>query len=86
MPVTDRSSSINAVLGSHDFFVTVKPASLTIKWQFVKMSPYDYLFLRSRRLTVASSQDPNGRHDVICMIPLTNGIGAVETANSPDGV
>jgi len=55
-------------------------------WTFVKMSPYDYLFLRSRRLTVASSQDPNGRHDVIACIPLTKGIGAVETANSPDGV
>ena len=57
-----------------------------IVWAFVKMAPYDYLFLRSRRLTVASSQDPNGRHDVIACIPLTKGIGAVETANSPDGV
>ena len=55
-------------------------------WGFVKMSPYDYLFLRSRRLTVTSSQDPNGRHDVIACIPLTKGIGAVEEARSPDGV
>jgi hypothetical protein len=55
-------------------------------WTFVKMSPYDYLLLRSRRLTVASSQDPMGRHDVIACIPLTRGIGAMETANSPDGV
>ena len=55
-------------------------------WTFVKMSPYDYLFLRSRRLTVASSQDPMGRHDVIACIPLTRGVGAMETANSPDGV
>jgi len=55
-------------------------------WTFVKMSPYDYLFLRSRKLTVTNSQDPVGRHDVIACIPLVNGIGAVETASSPDGV
>ena len=55
-------------------------------WTFVKMSPYDYLFLRSRRLTVASSLDPGGRHDVIAQLPLTRGVGAVETASSPDGV
>ena len=55
-------------------------------WTFVKMSPYDYLFLRSRRLTVTNSQDPVGRHDVIACIPLVNGIGAVEMASSPDGV
>jgi hypothetical protein len=78
--------SINAVLGtSFNYYVTSNPATFTIKWNFVKMSPYDYLFLRSRRLTV-SSEDPNGRHDVIACIPLTKGIGAVETASSPDGV
>ena len=58
----------------------------TIVWTFVKMAPYDYLFLRSRRLTVASSQCPVGRHDVICMLPLVRGVGAVETSSSPDGV
>ena len=78
--------SIATVLGSYNFYATVNPATYIIKWHFVKMSPYDYLFLRSRRLTVANSQDPNGRHDVIACIPLINGIGAIETANSPDGV
>ena len=72
--------SLGAVLG----------ASTTVGsdhvWTFVKMSPYDYLFLRSRRLTVASSLDPSGRHDVIAQIPLTRGVGAVETASNPDGV
>ena len=50
------------------------------------MAPYEYLFLRSRRLTIDSCQDPNGRHDVIAQIPLTRGIGAVETGKTPDGV
>ena len=50
------------------------------------MSPYDYLFLRSRRLTVENSHDPLGRHDVLLRVPLVKGIGSVETASSPDGV
>ena len=78
--------SINTILGDYNFYVTSNPATYTIKWHFVKMSPYDYLFLRSRRLTVENSHDPNGRHDVLAMIPLTKGIGAVETAGTPDGV
>ena len=50
------------------------------------MAPYGYLFLRSRRLTIENCQDPNGRHDVIAMIPLTRGVGAVEQSASPEGV
>ena len=78
--------SLNTVLGLYNLYVTNNPATYTIKWHFVKMSPYDYLFLRSRRLTVENSQDPNGRHDVLAMIPLTKGIGAVEIASTPDGI
>ena len=72
--------SLGTVLGES----TIVGANIV--WTFVKMAPYDYLFLRSRRLSVASSEDPNGRHDVIACIPLTKGVGAVESANSPDGV
>ena len=50
------------------------------------MSPYDYIFLKSRRLTVENSHDPSGRHDVLCQIPLAKGYGAVETGKTPDGV
>ena len=50
------------------------------------MAPYDYLFLRSRRLTVENSEDLNGRHDVIAMLPLTKGIGAVEESSTADGI
>ena len=76
--------SINTVLGSYNFYAT--SSTYTIRWHFVKMSPYDYLFLRSRRLTVENSHDPNGRHDAICQIPLVKGIGGVETGNTPTGV
>ena len=50
------------------------------------MAPYEYLSLRSRRLTIENCQDPYGRHDAIACIPLTRGIGAVEQSASPDGV
>ena len=50
------------------------------------MAPYDYLFLRSRRLTIENCQDPNGRHDVIAMMPLSRGIGSVEQSATPEGV
>ena len=79
--------SINSVLGTiYSFHTTANPATYTIVWHWTSMAPFDYLFLRSRRLTVENSHDPTGRHDVICCIPLTKGVGAVETASSPDGV
>ena len=71
--------SLNTILGP-------ATAGSDLVWSFVTMAPYEYLFLRSRRLTIESCQDPNGRHDVIAMIPLTRGIGAVETGKTPDGV
>ena len=71
--------SLNVILGP-------ATAGSDLVWSFVTMAPYEYLFLRSRRLTIESCQDPNGRHDVIAQIPLTRGIGAVEQSASPDGV
>ena len=50
------------------------------------MSPYDYLFLRSRRLTVENSHGPLGRHDVLAKIPFTKGVGSVKISYTPDGV
>ena len=71
--------SLNTILGNN--------SSVTgnLVFNFVKMSPYDYLFLRSRRLTVENSHDPNGRHDVLLKIMFVKGIGSTETASSPDG-
>ena len=72
--------SLNTILGDS--------SSVTgnLVFSFVKMSPYDYLFLRSRRLTVENSHDPLGRHDVLLRVPLVKGIGSVEIASSPDGI
>ena len=72
--------SLNQILGGS--------SSLTgnLVWSFVTMAPYDYLFLRSRRLTVENSEDMNGRHDVLCMLPLAKGFGAVEQASTADGI
>ena len=50
------------------------------------MAPYDYLFLRSRRLTVENSEGPSGRHDVLATMLLTKVIGTVETAATSDGI
>ena len=72
--------SLNQILG--------QSSSVTgnLVWSFVTMAPYAYLFLRSRRLTVENSQDPNGRHDVLSMIVLSKGIGSVEQSSTADGV
>ena len=72
--------SLNSILGNS--------SSVTgnLVFSFVKMNPYDYLFLRSRRLTVENSHDPFGRHDVLLKIMLVKGIGGIETASSPDGI
>ena len=72
--------SLNSVLGDSSS-VTGNQV-----WHFVKMSCYDYLFLRSRRRSVENSHDPNGRHDVLLKNMLVKGIGGMETASSPDGV
>ena len=71
--------SLNSILGP-------ATSGSDLVWSFVTMAPYEYLFLRSRRLTIENCQDPSGRHDVIAQIPLTRGIGAVETGKTPDGV
>lgn len=52
----------------------------------MKMAPYDHVFLRSRRLTVENYHDPQGRHDVLATIPLTQGVGKVEEGKTPDDV
>ena len=74
--------SINQILGDS----RINAGTGHLEWYFVKMAPYDYVFLRSRRLTVENSHDPKGRHDVLATIPLTQGVGKVEEGKSPDGV
>ena len=71
--------SLNIILGN-------ATAGANLVFIFVKMAPYDYLYSRSRKLTAENIHGNIGRHDVLVMIPLTKGIGLVETASSPDGV
>ena len=70
--------SLNIILGD-------ATAGASSVWHFAKMGPFDYLFLRSRRLSVENSHDPNGCRDVLCQILLVKGVGAVEISSTPDG-
>ena len=79
MALPSAPLSLNIVLGD-------ATSGANLVWSFVKMAPYDYLFLRSQRLSVENSHDPSGRHNVLCQIPLVKGIGAVETGSTSEGV
>jgi len=72
--------SLNAVLGDG------VNSSTQVVWNFVRMSPYSYLFLRSQRLRCVDHHGPRGTHDIICIIPLIGGTGTQVEASSPDGV
>ena len=55
-------------------------------WNFVRMSPYTVLYLRSNTLRCSEHHGPRGTHTILCSIPLTRGIGSSVEASSPDGV
>jgi hypothetical protein len=73
--------SINQVLGPS--FVNDDG---NLVFSFVVMSPYSHVFLRSRRLTCEGVHGPDGTHDILCMIPLDQGVGRTVTSASPDNV
>ena len=72
--------SLNDVLGDG-----VKTGS-TVHWSFVRMAPFQCLYLRSSRLRCEHHHGPRGTHDIVCSVPLTQGIGSQVEAHSPDGV
>lgn len=53
---------------------------------FVRMSPYKYVLLRSCRLRCVDNHGPRGTHDILCHIPLTGGAGTQVESSSPDGM
>ena len=55
-------------------------------FNFVNMSIYHDVYLRSCRLTCHNIHGPRGESDVICKIPITHGVGSVIEAKTPDGV
>ena len=72
--------SINRVLG---------PSSVengNQVFSFISMQPFTDVYLRSRRLTCANMHAPDGSHDVICKIPLSEGVGKTVVSASPENV
>jgi hypothetical protein len=76
----DTPQSLNAVLGDGTNSTT------QVTWPFVRMSPYNYLFLRSNRLQYKNHHGPRHTHDILCSIPLTGGTGSQVEVSSPDGM
>ena len=72
--------SLNAVLGDGEHGAT------TVTWQFVRMAPYNYVFLKSSKLRCVDHHGPRGTHDILCTVPLTGGVGTQVEASSPDGL
>mgnify|MGYP000727500768 CR=1 FL=1 len=71
--------SINTILGPF-----VREGDVFI-FNFVNMSIYHDVYLRTRRLTCHNVYGPNGEADVICEIRLTHGLGAIIEAQTPEG-
>ena len=53
---------------------------------FVSMQPFPDVYLRSKKLTCDNMHAPDDSHDVICKIPLSEGIGKTVVSGSPDNV
>jgi hypothetical protein len=77
---SSNPQSLNAVLGDG------VNGSTQVVWNFVRMSPYNYLFLRSSRLRCVDHHGPRGTHDILCTIPILQGVGAAVEASTPIGV
>ena len=52
----------------------------------ITMQPYTDVYLRSRRLTRSNMHGPDERHDILCKIPLSEGVGKTVVASSPDNI
>ena len=50
------------------------------------MSPYDDLYLRSRKLACRNVHGPVGCHDILCKVTLDQGISKVQSESSPTQV
>ncbi len=55
-------------------------------YPFITMQPYADVYLRSRRLTCSNVHGPNHTHDIICKIPLSEGVGKTVVSGSPENV
>ena len=46
----------------------------------------NYVFLKSSKLRCVDHHSPRGTHDILCVVPLTGGVGTQVEASTPDGV
>ena len=72
--------SLNAVLGHGEIRAT------QVVWPFVRMAPFNNVFLKSSKLRCVDHHSPQGTHDILCIVPLTGGVGTQVEASTPDGV
>ena len=76
--------SINGVLGPASGDAGDSAGNLA--WGFVKMSPYDDLYLRSRKLSCQNVHGAVGDHDILCKITLDQGVSKVQSDDCPSDV
>ena len=57
----------------------------TVVWNFVRMCPFSYVFLRSQKLRCSDHHGPRHTPDILCKIPLLGGVGTQVEGSSPDG-
>jgi hypothetical protein len=74
--------SCNNILGPGD----VSEDGSQIVFHFISMAPYQDLYLRSSALACKGVRGPAHTHDILCKIPLTQGIGRVVTGETSSGV
>ena len=72
--------SLNEVLGEG----TV--SGIFVTWPWIRVAPYDVLYLRSNRLRCENHHGMRGDHDILCSIPLTQGVGSQIEAQTPTNV
>ena len=71
--------SCNNILGPGFF----EEGGSQIVFHFISMAPFQDLYLRSSALACKNIRGPAHTHDILCKIPLTQGIGRVVTGESP---
>ena len=72
--------SLNEILGEGIV------SGIFVTWPWIRVAPYDVLYLRSNRLRCENHHGPRGMHDILCSVPLTQGVGSQVEAHSPVGV
>ena len=61
-------------------------SGIFVSWSWIRLAPYDVLYLRSNRLRCENHHGMRGDHDILCSIPLTQGVGSQIEAQTPTNV